>query len=256
MIRMYENKFFLVGEVVLVCLIWMTCIWVVSCYYFHHDLIVPLAEVSGDTIGRRVGMDLLLCLPAFLILTVFYGTIKSTLCIERENRKICLLAALFLLLSFFICQDVSLRGLYIFLYNVIIVSFAEEVVFRGYIYQRLRKAGVIFSFFLTGCMFGIVHAIVPAVLNGSNWRETLLNMVGLLGWGIIFNGIFVYFLASSHTLFVPVVIHAMGNYFTEYDRTAYTDMLYLFCLGCFIIKDIYVHRKQIVNYFTKPTEYL
>ena len=54
--------------------------------------------VSGDTIGRRVGMDLLLCLPAFLILTVFYGTIKSTLCIERENRKICLLAALFLLL--------------------------------------------------------------------------------------------------------------------------------------------------------------
>lgn len=250
------KKFFLVGEVILVCLVWMTCIYLVISYYFHHDLIVHLAEVSGSTIGRRIGMDLLLCLPAFLTLAVFYGTIKGTLCIERENKKICLLAALFLPLSFFICQDVSLRGLYIFLYNVIIVSFAEEVVFRGYIYQRLKKVSVVLSFFVTGCIFGIFHAIVPAVLNGSDWRETFLNMVGLLGWGIIFNGIFVYFLASSHTLFVPVVIHAMGDYFIEYGHTAYTDMLYLFCLGCFIIKDVYVHKKQIINFFTKPTEYL
>ncbi len=251
-----KRNLLLVGEVLLFCGVFMVCVYAVTSYYFADHLLIPLTNITSANVLRRLWMDFLLSSPALLIFALFHTTVRKTLNIDRKNGKLCILLLGILILSFFLFHDFTTRGIYIFLYNLVIVALAEEIVFRGYIYQRLKKINAVFSFFMTGCLFGIPHAIIPAVTNGSGLGETALNMVSLIGWGIIQNGIFTYLLVRSNTLYVPIMFHALGNYFWDYGYADYMTILECVFLGCFVINDIYVHKKQIVEFFTKPTDYV
>lgn len=81
-------------------------------------------------------------------------------------------------------------------------------------------------------------------------------MISLAVWGIINNGIYTYLFIKSNTLFIPIVVHGVGNYFLDYDHAGYADIVRYGTLGYFVAKDIYVHKMRIFKFFTEPRDYV
>jgi membrane protease YdiL (CAAX protease family) len=83
---------------------------------------------------------------------------------------------------------------------VFIAPLVEEIVFRGYLYPVVaRGLGVTTSIFVTGALFGLLHA---PQLWGGWWQIALLVMVGV---------VFTLVRAVSKTVVTSYVVHTSYN---------------------------------------------
>jgi len=106
--------------------------------------------------------------------------------------------------------------LYSIFFYLIVVSFGEEVVYRGYIQPRLH--GLIKNNFLAvalgGIMFSIMHIPFQSALyyfhNGQLWPSwiTPLQLLLWFGWHIVFNEIY----RKYNSLAGPVILHFFMNF--------------------------------------------
>lgn len=232
------------------------CCFIFNGYWVIHSTfssknIISLSNISIDNICQRLLIDLILCLPIILILNIFFIKSKE---IFKINKS-CLFCFCLLTFSFFVCHDYSIRGIYIFFYSIFLISLSEELLFRGYMYPTLKKVNLIFSFFLTGCLFGISHIIVPSIMYEWSLPKIIYNIIPLIGWGIYHNSILIYLYIKSNTLFVPITFHGLTNYFSEYGYIRIVYIIRFSFLCYYLFKDIYTNRKKIIVFFTKPHDY-
>ena len=106
--------------------------------------------------------------------------------------------------------------LYSIFFYLIVISFGEEVVYRGYIQPRLH--GLIKNNFLAvilgGTMFSIMHIPFQSALyyfhNGQLWPSwiTPLQLLLWFGWHIVFNAIY----RKYNSLAGSVILHFFMNF--------------------------------------------
>jgi membrane protease YdiL (CAAX protease family) len=85
-------------------------------------------------------------------------------------------------------------------YAIYGAGFAEEVVFRGYWFERLGKLfgkGAAATFFIL--------VIVTALFGAAHWQQGLFGVVNALGTGFVLG---IVYLATGRRLWVPMFAHA------------------------------------------------
>lgn len=91
-------------------------------------------------------------------------------------------------------KDPLIRVLLIF-YACLLAPFAEEIIFRGYIYAAVKRyTGPLFSMVVVGLLFSVVHLNIPAAI--PLWAFAIILTLA-------------YELSGS--LWVPIGIHALFN---------------------------------------------
>ena len=92
-------------------------------------------------------------------------------------------------------EESMLNKLYLIAAAVIVAPLFEELVFRGYFYGILKKyTDPMFSAFITGGIFAVIHVNIPSILP------------------LWFFGIFLALAyEASRSLWVPIGIHALFN---------------------------------------------
>ncbi|WP_444660236.1 CPBP family glutamic-type intramembrane protease [Caproiciproducens sp. R2] len=86
--------------------------------------------------------------------------------------------------------------------------------FRGYLFSKIEEEmGFWIAAIISGVLFGAAHSLVPAILYDFTLGQLIRSILSnLLGQGILISGVFALLYKKSHTLFVPVLIHAVLDY--------------------------------------------
>ena len=79
-------------------------------------------------------------------------------------------------------------------------------------YLQLKPCGKAEAILISGVFFGIMHAVVPSVMNGDGLGEMFLSMFSYLGFGLIGGLLFIFLLEMSGIIFVPIFIHAIMDF--------------------------------------------
>lgn len=93
------------------------------------------------------------------------------------------------------------------IFNVVVVSFLEELMFRGFAHIRVQffLQSNIKTVILLGLVFGSFHGF-----NKINDVEyPVLNVFSEMGGGIIGHGFFYYIYYKSNSIWYPIIIHAI-----------------------------------------------
>ena len=117
------------------------------------------------------------------------------------------------ILFFLLKGDYSnIEGWYRFLFYLCLTAFGEEMWNRGFVYLQIKKYNKIIAVIISGVFFGIVHSVLPAILQNYTISELLSSMSGQIGGGIVSGLFLIFYLEYSGTIFVPILIHALLDY--------------------------------------------
>lgn len=158
--------------------------------------------------------------PIFIILKYRNQSLNS---IGINKNKILkqILIGIILYLPLFLLNWKSIKTLNIesislsiwdFMYMLIEIAFVEEIIFRGYVQQRLR--GLIknryFNLLIVAFMFGIMH--VPSTLiqvDYITFNDIVLSVMPRMIMHIYFVGVFK---AGDNSILSSSITHAINNY--------------------------------------------
>jgi membrane protease YdiL (CAAX protease family) len=85
-------------------------------------------------------------------------------------------------------------------------GFCEETMFRGVIYNTLRKHGRFFAILFSSFLFGLAHML--NLFTGVDIRVALLDVLGTFGFGLVFAAAYEY----TGTLLPLIVVHALIDF--------------------------------------------
>ena len=187
-------------------------------YYFgvkflaEQDLLIGLQQVTWDNIGMKFMIDFSLMLLFPVILMLVYGKKLSGLIIRPDHSKLQYVLAGILVVLFLFHGNYSISGYYAFFFYLVIVSFGEELIFRGYVYSMLKSYNRWFAIIASGLLWGLPHAILPGLIAGSDLGRIGMDMLSQVGFGIVTGFYFIYLLEKSKSLSVPILVHTILNY--------------------------------------------
>ena len=173
---------------------------------------VTLSELNGANISKRLMSD---CISAFVpVIAILIAFRKSPdkLAISFKQPVLCIVLLAVYLLCFVLHGDFSAAGWYKLFFYIIFVAGFEELWARGLLYLQLKPCGKAAAILVSGVFFGIMHAVVPSVLNGDGFGEMFSSMFSYLGFGLIGGLLFIFLLEMSGTIFVPILIHAIMDF--------------------------------------------
>lgn len=101
-------------------------------------------------------------------------------------------------------SDFSIKSALHFLFSIpyfVFVGFNEELLFRGYIFQRLIEGfGKIFSVVLLSALFGLAHYFNPNI--------NFVSLINIILAGILFSLLYI----KTCSLWLPIVFHFSWNF--------------------------------------------
>lgn len=113
----------------------------------------------------------------------------------------------------------SAGGVYYWLHILINIALGEELMYRGFVYSRLKRVSPWLALLVSGFFWGAGHAIYAGVVAGRSVPQILLTMVvggaevPVNAFGGILAGIgFAALYEWSGTLFVPILLHAILDF--------------------------------------------
>lgn len=199
--------------IVIQYLIFMGCC---LAYEKQQGLLIRLPEITALNIGKRALHDSISLFPVIVLLIITLFKDKSLNNLGITLKRPLLIIALFsiYLIMFFLNGDFSMKGYYSAFFYLIIVAFSEELIFRGYLFSKIEEEmGFWIAVIISGVLFGAAHSLVPAILYDFTLGQLIRSILSnLLGQGILISGVFALLYKKSHTLFVPVLIHAVLDY--------------------------------------------
>lgn len=187
-------------------------IYVVFYYNYNSNIFTSLNNITWDSILSRLVNDYfaMLLIPTTLIILN-----KKNMSIFRLNlisiKEIIFLSAIMILL-FFLHNDFTIKGFYQFFFYLVFVAFAEEFIYRGFIYNILKGNSKALAIIISGIFWGITHAVLPSIIYDRDMVQFLLSMQNQIGFGIVVGWYFIYLLEKSKTLWIPILIHAILDY--------------------------------------------
>ena len=97
--------------------------------------------------------------------------------------------------------------------SFLLVGVAEEIVFRGFLFNGMRKTGKLaVAIVVSAVTFGMGHIV--NLLTGHATAETLVQMVFAVAWGFLFT--FAYL--KSGSLLPCIAIHGLIDAFSVFSR--------------------------------------
>lgn len=206
--------------------IWAIIIMVSYCFFlglafcavYTNGLFIAMKNMATDTLQERIGQYFVICLIFPLALLAFILIKRKSLRsigLEKACPKAAFCFGAVYVILFLTFGEKTPTGLYLWLYYLLCIAFSEEVVFRGigffWIYNAYDKSmrGAIEGCVVSGLIWGISHAIVPAIMDQTPFLEIALSEIG---GGILGSAFYSFALTKSHTLLVPIFIHASLDY--------------------------------------------
>ena len=97
--------------------------------------------------------------------------------------------------------------------SFLLVGVAEEIVFRGFLFNGMKKAGKLaVAIIVSAVTFGMGHIV--NLLTGHATAETLMQMIFAVAWGFLFT--FAYLKGGS--LLSCIAIHSLIDVFSVFAR--------------------------------------
>lgn len=93
-------------------------------------------------------------------------------------------------------------------YYLVVVSFTEEVFFRGFLYGKLKSSGKEQAIIYSGILWGMMHAIVPIITIGLDVKM-IIGIIGRIISFTIMNHLFVYLYDRCDNILILILIHAL-----------------------------------------------
>ncbi len=114
---------------------------------------------------------------------------------------------------FIIKGDFSLAGIYKPFFFLIIVSFSEEFIFRGYLFTELDKElPTYLAVIISGIMWGAMHATLPIIINDYSVTQSVSVIIKELGGFTAVGAIFALLYKKSNSLIIPILVHALLDF--------------------------------------------
>ncbi|MDO5779367.1 MAG: CPBP family intramembrane metalloprotease [Clostridium sp.] len=165
-----------------------------------------------------IPLDIIELFPIFIILKYRNQSLKS---IGINKNKILkqIIIGISLYLPLFLLNwkstkilNVESMSIWNFMYMLMEIAFVEEVIFRGYIQQRLR--GLIknryINLFVVAFMFGIIHLPFTLIkFDNVTFNDVVLSTAPRMIKHIYFVGVFK---AGDNSILSSTITHAMNNF--------------------------------------------
>lgn len=186
-------------------------------YVWKNGLLMSVTGTTSINMGVKLLCDFISSLLIVLvILSITYIKKRPLNVLGISFKSPILITALLAIYCamFLLNGDFTAKGFYAAFFYLIIVSFSEEFVFRGYLFAVIdREFGFWVAAIISGLLFGAAHAFMPSIINDYNTPDFISTILSnLLGQGILGGALFAILYKKSKTLFVPVLIHAILDY--------------------------------------------
>ena len=96
------------------------------------------------------------------------------------------------------------------LYYLLLVSFSEELMFRGFVHIRISSfiKNNTKTIIVLGCIYGLFHGF-----NGLNVQEQpIIYLLSQLGGGIVGHTFFYFIYYKSNNILYPTIVHAILDF--------------------------------------------
>lgn len=156
-------------------------------------------------------------LPLFIILKCRNQSLKSVgINKNKIFRQIIIGISLYLplfLLNWKYVNVANMKSISIwsFLYMLIEIAFVEEIIFRGYVQQRLR--GIIknkyINLFIVAFIFGAMHIPVTLIQGNLSIIEVSLSIIPKMIMHIYFVGVYKI---GNNSVLSSTIVHSLNNF--------------------------------------------
>lgn len=193
-------------------------------------VLLSLADHVSATIGTEKLITAPLCvvMTAVLLLfvkrsglTAYCGLTKGSL--RARDYLYFLPLAVLASTNFWggVALNMSVLETALYILSMICVGILEEVIFRGLLFNALKKDNVVRAVIISSLTFGIGHIV--NLLNGADMFATLLQIVYATAAGFLFTVIFL----CSGSLVPCIVTHCAINSFSAVagESSALLDMI-------------------------------
>ena len=191
--------------------IWFAVAWIIA--------YVVLAS-AGDNISADLGIEKIVTLPVLIALSaILYFFVRKNgltekygLCKPRlPAAKMLFYAPLLVLLTanlwYGIGMNLSPLETVLYILSMFCVSFLEEMIFRGLLFQAMVKNGVRAAIIVSSVTFGIGHIV--NLINGSG-AELLPNLLQVV-YAIAIGFAFVMIYCKTKSLMPCILTHSIFN---------------------------------------------
>ena len=175
----------------------------------------------ADGLSSRFGVEKIITAPLCVVMTlVLFNFIKSSglmaYCglkkggISPKSWLYFLPLALLASTNFWggVALNMTVLETVLYILAMLCVGFLEEVIFRGLLFNALRKDNLVRAVIISSLTFGIGHII--NLLNGAEVLATLLQIVYATAAGFLFTVIFL----CSGSLLPCIITHSAINSFS------------------------------------------
>ena len=154
-------------------------------------------------------------LPIFIILKCRNQSLKSVGINKNKIFRqiiigISLYLPLFLLNKYVNIANMKSMSIWNFLYMFIEIAFVEEIIFRGYVQQRLR--GIIknkyINLFIGAFIFGIMHIPIMLIQGNISIIEVSLITIPKMIMHIYFVGVYKM---GNNSILSSTIVHSLNN---------------------------------------------
>ena len=191
--------------------IWFAVAWIIA--------YVVLAS-AGDNISADLGIEKIVTLPVLIALSaILYFFVRKNgltekygLCKPRlPAAKMLFYAPLLVLLTanlwYGIGMNLSPLETVLYILSMFCVSFLEEMIFRGLLFQAMVKNGVRAAIIVSSVTFGIGHIVNLINGSGAELLPNLLQVVYAIAIGFAFGMIY----CKTKSLMPCILIHSVFN---------------------------------------------
>lgn len=166
----------------------------------------------------------LLCFSYFIIKDRFLFSRK------KGNYIVATFLALYYVFLFFKISDFSPEGIFNFVKYLIFIAASEELIFRGIIYNEIKKYYKnMIAIIISGLFFGGMHALIPIIKMNPNLFSSLGLISNEMLNGIISNALFCFLYEYGNTIFIPILIHAI----LDFSKSTY-ELLILIIISVYL----------------------
>lgn len=211
--------------------IWFAVAWIIA-----YCVLLSL----GDNISASIGMINVVTFPVALLLSVVlflflkrngllasYGLCKSKVSASKMLFYIPVLVMLTANLWYGIGIYVSPIEAVCYVLTMLCVGFLEEVIFRGLLFNAMRKDGVKSAILVSSLTFGIGHIVNLFNGSGAELLPNLLQVIYATAAGFMF--VMIYY--KTESLLVCIGAHGVFNALSVFVKEeAVSDVMHI--LSC------------------------
>jgi len=220
--------------------LWFAVAWIVV-----YCVLMSVGDALSDTFGipklfsLAVGLLLSVVLLGFLkkyALWKTYGLCRA----DASARTMLYYIPLVLLLTANFWNGVTVNGgvieVVLYILSMLCVGFLEEIIFRGLLFEAMRKDSPKAAVIVSSVTFGIGHIINLVNGSGAELLPNLLQVIYATAAGFMF--VMIY--CRTKSLVVCIVTHGLFNAFSVFAVDAKTTSGYLLsCLLLTLISGLY-----------------